>query len=145
MRQGVRHLLPRLDNVRSAWLQQNSRAVFAGQSALSSSGRRSFADDANLKKTPLHEFHVENGGALRFCYRVLITSHGCGCAQSGTTQPHDELLLAGKMVPFAGWSMPIQYKESIMDSSIHCRKAAALFDVAHMCGASFRVGQRTEC
>ena len=43
------------------------------------------------------------------------------------------------MVPFAGWSMPIQYKESIMDSSIHCRKAAALFDVAHMCGASFRV------
>lgn len=46
---------------------------------------------------------------------------------------------AGKMVPFAGWSMPIQYKESIMDSSIHCRKAAALFDVAHMCGASFRV------
>ena len=27
-----------------------------------------------------------------------------------------------------------------MDSSIHCRKAAALFDVAHMCGASFRVG-----
>ena len=43
------------------------------------------------------------------------------------------------MVPFAGWSMPIQYKESIMDSSIHCRKDAALFDVAHMCGASFRV------
>lgn len=37
--------------------------------------------------------------------------------------------------------MPIQYKESIMDSSIHCRKAAALFDVAHMCGASFRVRQ----
>lgn len=32
-----------------------------------------------------------------------------------------------------------------MDSSIHCRKAAALFDVAHMCGASFRVGQHTEC
>jgi len=43
------------------------------------------------------------------------------------------------MVPFAGWSMPIQYKESIMDSSIFCRKNAALFDVAHMCGASFRV------
>ena len=30
-----------------------------------------------------------------------------------------------------------------MDSSIHCRKAAALFDVAHMCGASFRV--RLDC
>ena len=26
-----------------------------------------------------------------------------------------------------------------MDSSVHCRKNAALFDVAHMCGASLRV------
>jgi len=39
----------------------------------------------------------------------------------------------GKMVPFAGWSMPIQYKDSIMDSTKHCRTGGSIFDVAHMC------------
>jgi aminomethyltransferase len=38
------------------------------------------------------------------------------------------------MVPFAGWSMPIQYKDSIMDSALHCRSHASIFDVSHMCG-----------
>ncbi|KAJ9136364.1 hypothetical protein P3X46_033452 [Hevea brasiliensis] len=42
----------------------------------------------------------------------------------------------GKMVPFAGWSMPIQYKDSIMDSTINCREYGSLFDVSHMCGLS---------
>eukprot|EP00879_Flechtneria_rotunda_P001226 GHRR01001373.1.p1 GENE.GHRR01001373.1~~GHRR01001373.1.p1 ORF type:complete len:413 (+),score=119.81 GHRR01001373.1:96-1334(+) len=42
----------------------------------------------------------------------------------------------GKMVPFAGWSMPIQYKDSIMESTTWCREHASLFDVAHMCGLS---------
>ncbi|KAF6248527.1 hypothetical protein COO60DRAFT_1706973 [Scenedesmus sp. NREL 46B-D3] len=64
---------------------------------------RGFADDANLKKTALYDFHVAHGG---------------------------------KMVPFAGWSMPIQYKDSIMDSTKWCREHASLFDVAHMCGLS---------
>jgi uncharacterized membrane protein len=44
------------------------------------------------------------------------------------------------MVPFAGWSMPIQYKDSIMDSTKWCREHASLFDVAHMCGLSLTVG-----
>lgn len=43
---------------------------------------------------------------------------------------------AGKMVPFAGWSMPIQYGDSIMDSTLHCRSSASLFDVSHMCGVT---------
>ncbi|WOL17783.1 aminomethyltransferase, mitochondrial-like [Canna indica] len=58
---------------------------------------------SELKKTALHDFHVEHGG---------------------------------KMVPFAGWSMPLQYKDSIMDSTLNCRAAAGLFDVSHMCGLS---------
>ncbi|KAJ9169124.1 hypothetical protein P3X46_020586 [Hevea brasiliensis] len=40
------------------------------------------------------------------------------------------------MVPFAGWSIPIQYKDSIMDSTINCREHGGLFDVSHMCGLS---------
>lgn len=43
------------------------------------------------------------------------------------------------MVPFAGWSMPIQYKDSIMESTTWCREHASLFDVAHMCGLSLTV------
>ncbi|MBA0807904.1 hypothetical protein Gohar_023679 [Gossypium harknessii] len=44
----------------------------------------------------------------------------------------------GKMVPFAGWSMPIQYKDSIMDSTVNCRQNGSLFDVSHMCGLSLK-------
>eukprot|EP00193_Tetraselmis_chui_P010451 CAMPEP_0177771870 /NCGR_PEP_ID=MMETSP0491_2-20121128/11873_1 /TAXON_ID=63592 /ORGANISM="Tetraselmis chuii, Strain PLY429" /LENGTH=414 /DNA_ID=CAMNT_0019289549 /DNA_START=74 /DNA_END=1318 /DNA_ORIENTATION=- len=44
----------------------------------------------------------------------------------------------GKMVDFAGWSMPIQYKDSIMESTQWCRDNASLFDVSHMCGVSFK-------
>ncbi|KAK3267270.1 hypothetical protein CYMTET_24161 [Cymbomonas tetramitiformis] len=42
------------------------------------------------------------------------------------------------MVPFAGWSMPIQYKDSIMESTIWCRENGSLFDVSHMCGVSLK-------
>jgi hypothetical protein len=42
------------------------------------------------------------------------------------------------MVPFAGWSMPIQYKDSIIESTINCRAAGSLFDVSHMCGLSLK-------
>jgi hypothetical protein len=45
----------------------------------------------------------------------------------------------GKMVPFAGWDMPIQYKASIMESTKQCRTESVLFDVSHMCGLSLRV------
>lgn len=37
------------------------------------------------------------------------------------------------MVPFAGWSMPVQYGDlSIINSVLHTRKHASLFDVSHM-------------
>ena len=52
-------------------------------------------------------------------------------------EPHARC--AGKMVPFAGWSMPIQYKDSIMESTIWCREHASLFDVSHMCGLTLKV------
>jgi hypothetical protein len=47
--------------------------------------------------------------------------------------------IAAKMVPFAGWSMPIQYKDSIMDSTTWCRHNASVFDVSHMCGFTLKV------
>jgi aminomethyltransferase len=36
------------------------------------------------------------------------------------------------MVPFAGWSMPVQYTEGISESHLHVRSAVGLFDVSHM-------------
>ena len=36
------------------------------------------------------------------------------------------------MVPFAGWSMPVQYKDSIVESHLHTRSSVSLFDVSHM-------------
>ncbi|KAF5950729.1 hypothetical protein HYC85_012722 [Camellia sinensis] len=44
----------------------------------------------------------------------------------------------GKMVPFVGWSLPIQYKDSIMESTLNCRENGSLFDVSHMCGLSLK-------
>jgi len=40
--------------------------------------------------------------------------------------------LGGKMVPFAGYQLPVQYGESVIESHLHTRKQASLFDVSHM-------------
>lgn len=52
-----------------------------------------------LKRTPLYDFHVEQGG---------------------------------KMVPFAGYDMPVQYPLGVMKEHLHTRAEAGLFDVSHM-------------
>lgn len=39
--------------------------------------------------------------------------------------------LGGKIVPFAGWEMPLQYG-SIIEEHLHTRKYIGLFDVSHM-------------
>lgn len=50
---------------------------------------------------------------------------------------HEEL--GAKMVPFAGYSMPVQYPAGIMAEHTHTRNKAGLFDVSHM-GQAFLVG-----
>ena len=40
--------------------------------------------------------------------------------------------LGAKMVPFAGYSMPVQYGLGVMKEHLHTRDAAGLFDVSHM-------------
>lgn len=40
--------------------------------------------------------------------------------------------LGGKMVPFAGYAMPVQYPMGVMNEHLHCRTRAGLFDVSHM-------------
>ncbi|MFN3835429.1 MAG: glycine cleavage system aminomethyltransferase GcvT [Glycocaulis sp.] len=55
--------------------------------------------EADLKKTPLYDLHVE---------------------------------LGARMVPFAGYAMPVQYPDGIMAEHLHTRDSAGLFDVSHM-------------
>lgn len=40
--------------------------------------------------------------------------------------------LGAKMVPFAGYAMPVQYRSGILAEHRHTRAAAGLFDVSHM-------------
>jgi aminomethyltransferase len=50
------------------------------------------------------------------------------------TTPLDSLHreLGAKMVPFAGYDMPVQYTAGIIKEHLHTRSAAGLFDVSHM-------------
>ena len=38
----------------------------------------------------------------------------------------------GKIVPFAGYEMPVQYTAGVLKEHLHTRNAAGLFDVSHM-------------
>ena len=40
--------------------------------------------------------------------------------------------LGARMVPFAGYSMPVQYPSGVLAEHLHCRSGAGLFDVSHM-------------
>jgi len=40
--------------------------------------------------------------------------------------------LGARMVPFAGYEMPVQYQPGVLKEHLHTREAAGLFDVSHM-------------
>ena len=48
--------------------------------------------------------------------------------------------LGAKMVPFAGYDMPVQYPAGVLAEHLHTRDAAGLFDVSHM-GQAFLKGR----
>jgi len=50
--------------------------------------------------------------------------------RTGLYNLHREL--GAKMVPFAGYEMPVQYPLGVMKEHLHTRAAAGLFDVSHM-------------
>ena len=55
------------------------------------------------------------------------------CADINRTKLYDfHVANGGKMVPFAGYEMPVQYPLGVMKEHLHCRERAGLFDVSHM-------------
>lgn len=62
-----------------------------------------------------------------------MTSSPAETADLKTTPLHAlHVALGAKMVPFAGYDMPVQYPTGILTEHLHCRAAAGLFDVSHM-------------
>ncbi|HYM03798.1 MAG TPA: glycine cleavage system aminomethyltransferase GcvT [Stellaceae bacterium] len=54
-------------------------------------------------------------------------------ADLSRTPLHDlHVELGAKMVPFAGYAMPVQYRAGILAEHLHTRAKAGLFDVSHM-------------
>ncbi|MDD3154131.1 MAG: glycine cleavage system aminomethyltransferase GcvT [Victivallaceae bacterium] len=45
--------------------------------------------------------------------------------------------IGAKMVPFAGWNMPVNYVDGIIAEHEHTRKSVSLFDICHM--GEFRI------
>lgn len=62
----------------------------------------------------------------------MVTDDGSAGTPKKTPLHALHVELGGKMVDFAGWSMPVQYPTGIMTEHRHCREQAGLFDVSHM-------------
>src|SRR5580658_9116988 len=93
----------------------------------------------------------DRGGAVQarpaFCGRrgletgaVFLLGGLMSSAASLRTPLHSlHLALGARMVPFAGYDMPVQYPSGILSEHLHTRAAAGLFDVSHM-GQAFLEG-----
>ncbi len=74
----------------------------------------------------------------RDCYAVEFLDRPMDSAETLHTTPLTaaHVALGGKMVPFGGYSMPVQYPLGILKEHLWTREHAGLFDVSHM-GPSF--------
>jgi aminomethyltransferase len=70
-------------------------------------------------------------------FRELMTNANDNLKQTPLYALHVEL--GAKMVPFAGYDMPVQYPAGILKEHLHTREKAGLFDVSHM-GQAFLDG-----
>ena len=69
-----------------------------------------------------------------------IASHQSQSAALAKIALHElHLSLGARMVPFAGYEMPLHYRRGILNEHLHTRAAATLFDVSHM-GQAFLHG-----
>ncbi|XP_072136774.1 aminomethyltransferase, mitochondrial [Mobula birostris] len=70
---------------------------------------------------------------LRFALRLHRSySHGVTESLKKTALFQFHQTEGARMVEFAGWSMPVQYKDSHISSHLHTRQHCSLFDVSHM-------------
>ncbi len=84
-------------------------------------------------------FHCERGlctmpgvfyGVNRPFGGTHLAENGEQLQTTALTELHIEL--GAKMVPFAGYQMPVQYPLGVLKEHLHTRQSAGLFDVSHM-------------
>ncbi|KAJ3368129.1 hypothetical protein GGF31_006837 [Allomyces arbusculus] len=69
----------------------------------------------------------------RLSSRALATEVAAAAPAKRTALYDFHVAQGAKMVPFAGWDMPLQYADkSHVQAHMHCREAASIFDVSHM-------------
>jgi len=76
----------------------------------------------------------EDCGAFFCSWSWLMSgTNGPQSEPVNTTALHDKhVALGAKMVPFTGYSMPLNYPAGILAEHLHTRESASLFDVSHM-------------
>ncbi len=81
------------------------------------------------------------GGGASVNQKGKAVAHGADSSETLLQTPLFELHteLGGKMVPFAGYEMPVQYPLGVLNEHLHTRNKAGLFDVSHM-GQAFLSG-----
>jgi aminomethyltransferase len=62
--------------------------------------------------------------------RVILSETAAPLKRTSLYALHREL--GARMVPFAGYEMPVQYPRGILAEHLHTRSQAGLFDVSHM-------------
>src|SRR6516225_11222838 len=62
----------------------------------------------------------------------LVTLAAAAASLKRTPLHSLHLARGAKMVPFAGYEMPVQYPSGILNEHLHTRSRAGLFDVSHM-------------
>lgn len=72
--------------------------------------------------------------------RLVVSRSPCLSDENLKFTPlRDAHVAAGaRMVPFAGYSMPVQYKDGVLKEHLWTRESAGLFDVSHMGQARLR-------
>ena len=72
------------------------------------------------------------GTSLRIAVRNYTTSATSHPLKKTHLYSYHKEELKAKMVPFAGYEMPVQYPDGVLKEHLHCRESVGLFDVSHM-------------
>ena len=82
---------------------------------------------------------TEGETAERICRGVLCIFYGEGRNLERKTPLYDaHVALGGKIVPFAGYLLPVEYPTGVIAEHRAVRAQAGLFDVSHMGEATLR-------
>jgi glycine cleavage system T protein len=96
--------------------ESKAAATAQNEAAASDDEKPYFIGKQPLKGAALPEFHWQEAEANSLQRTALYETHKS---------------LGAKMVPFAGWEMPVWYT-SVIEEHLATREAAGLFDVSHM-------------